>query len=375
MSCSGGEASLMADSLPDSNLSFPPLSETQQEQLREALGPLVALAKSLDYHTYIWGDFQKMSMTFSAMLRGSADLSVLVLDFPREDVCEAPGWQTAIDALIAARNVTGAAAGILASVPENMPETVAMELIETEIVPFSGMDEAIKAMEAAAFIGTHGRKPFPEPTIKAVSSSDTGRILDESQAKKLLSDAGLKIPGSVQANSVTELTTLSRALEFPLVLKGLGIAHKTESQAVKLGLQSSQAVLDAGKDMQDRVSGFLLEEYIDDTIAELLVSIVSDPAHGFMLTLAAGGVMTEILNDAVHLLLPYNRASVESALAGLKVKRLLDGYRGGAAADQIKIIETIMLLQDFVLQHANEILEVELIHCCAAHKGPPWSMR
>ena len=44
MSCSGGEASLMADRAIGRNISFPPLTDTQSEGLRAALGPMVSLA-------------------------------------------------------------------------------------------------------------------------------------------------------------------------------------------------------------------------------------------------------------------------------------------------------------------------------------------
>lgn len=53
LSCSGGEASLMADSALELNLEFPPLSPPQKDALRAALGSMVALANPLDYHTYI----------------------------------------------------------------------------------------------------------------------------------------------------------------------------------------------------------------------------------------------------------------------------------------------------------------------------------
>ena len=70
MSCSGGEASLMADSALDRRVEFPPLSEAQHTGLRNALGPMVALANPLDYHTFIWNDVEQMTDTFAAGLSG-----------------------------------------------------------------------------------------------------------------------------------------------------------------------------------------------------------------------------------------------------------------------------------------------------------------
>jgi len=113
MSCSGGEASLMADAIGDRQLVYPSLSTEQQAALREALGPMVALANPLDYHTYIWN-----AMTF------------LVIDFPRSDTCEDDSWWVAIEALLAARDKTAASVAVLATLPENLPESVADKLMQ-----------------------------------------------------------------------------------------------------------------------------------------------------------------------------------------------------------------------------------------------------
>ena len=89
MSCSGGEAALIADTAESLNVEFAPLESSQHDALRDALGPQVALANPLDYHTYIWDDSAAMQATFSAMMQGEDDMTMLVLDFPRADRCDA----------------------------------------------------------------------------------------------------------------------------------------------------------------------------------------------------------------------------------------------------------------------------------------------
>jgi len=56
ISCSGGEASIAADTAHGRALEFPPLNPRQKSDLFDALGPKVTLANPLDYHTYIWRD-------------------------------------------------------------------------------------------------------------------------------------------------------------------------------------------------------------------------------------------------------------------------------------------------------------------------------
>ena len=87
MSCSGGEAGLMADLGARAGLNYPPLTASQHDDLRAALGPKVALANPLDYHTYIWGDEAAITRAFSAMTAPHLAMGVVVLDFPRPDRC------------------------------------------------------------------------------------------------------------------------------------------------------------------------------------------------------------------------------------------------------------------------------------------------
>ncbi len=42
----------------------------KSKTLRAALGPMVALANPLDYHTFIWGDAPAMTKAFTAALSG-----------------------------------------------------------------------------------------------------------------------------------------------------------------------------------------------------------------------------------------------------------------------------------------------------------------
>ena len=108
------------------------------------------------------------------------------------------------------------------------------------------------------------------------------------------------------------------------------------------------------------VKEFLVEEMIEEAGCELLIGITRDAAHGFVLTLAAGGVLTELLSDQVSLVLPVQVKDVNKALGQLKLSKLLAGYRGKPAAKLSQIAKAVMALQEYVLAHINEVEEVEI---------------
>jgi acyl-CoA synthetase (NDP forming) len=104
VSCSGGEASLMSDLSSSTNLDYVDFASAQRSALKAELGPIVTIANPLDYHTFIWGDTERMARVFSTVMEQTFDLTVFVLDLPRADRCDPSSYQCAVDAVIAAKD-------------------------------------------------------------------------------------------------------------------------------------------------------------------------------------------------------------------------------------------------------------------------------
>ena len=357
MSCSGGEASLMADTAEGTKITYPPLGDQQRQALRATLGPLVALSNPLDYHTFIWGKEDAMAATFAAMMSPDVSLGLVVLDFPRPDRCTHPDWDLVCNAVARAQSETGQPIAIVSSLVENLPEDVARRLTAEGVLPLCGMDEAMQATEIAASVGAGDPKwrPAVPPKITA------GRTLTEADAKLALARYGLRIPKSKSGLGNADLSRAAASIGYPVVLKGEGIAHKTEARAVAINLTDETALMSAADAMP--TDSFLVEEMVKGAVAELLVGVILDPAHGYVLTLAAGGTLTEILQDRVHLVLPVDGKTVVSALAKLRIAPLLSGYRGAAPADQTAIIDAVLAVQTYVLAHHPLEIEINPLMC------------
>ena len=353
MSCSGGEASLMADAAIGRGAEFPTLNKTQKTKLRAALGPKVTLANPLDYHTYIWADVPKMTAAFSAMMDPGLGLGAVVADFPRDDRCSAQDWEPVIAAVRATAEARGIPMAIIASLAENMPEPVAQRLVNLGIAPLCGIEDALDAIGLAAGAGQATAAPLLLP-----HAPRNRRVLSEAQGKAALAAHGVATPASARAQSLDGLAQAGNTVGFPLVLKGEGIAHKTEVGAVALGLGSSQQVGAAAAAMP--ASSFLLEEMITGGVAELLIGVTLDAAHGYVLTLAAGGTLTELLRDHACLLLPVDAAEIRAALQTLAIAPLLAGHRGKPAANMAAIVQTVLAVQDYVLAHPGQVAECEI---------------
>ncbi|MEO1468026.1 MAG: acetate--CoA ligase family protein [Pseudomonadota bacterium] len=359
LSSSGGEASLTADTAHGTPIAFPPLDARQVEGLRAALGPRVALANPLDYHTYVWGDEDATAAAYSAMMQGDLAIGCVILDFPRADRCDPAAWEYVIPAVARTMAATGKPMAILASLPETMPEAMAGRLIAMGIVPLVGISEAVEAMAIAAGIGA--AEAPGAPLLLPPADAGGGVMLSEAAAKAALAAHGLRVPRAERADSAASAAGAAARIGFPVVLKGEGIAHKTEAGAVALGLGDAGAVAAAAEAMP--VKTFLVEEMVAGAVAELLVGVVADPAHGYVLTLAAGGTLTELIEDSASLLVPATRDAVAGALSTLRVARLLAGHRGRPAADIDAILDSVMAVQAYCAAALPGEIEINPLIC------------
>jgi acyl-CoA synthetase (NDP forming) len=365
-SCSGGEASLVADLAHLQQLELPDLPEPVHTELQAVLGEKVHVANPLDYHTYIWGDLAAQTACFTAMLGCRFDAHLLILDFPRYDPHN-PAWQATIAAFVAAQQATGQSAIVVSSMPEGLPENVAEQLLAHGIAPMMGLSDCLLAIRLATSMGERARwaailQPLDRPLAAPVSSAPAvSETWDEVRSKQALATFGLPIPQGVLLDG-DALQERADGFDFPVVLKAVGaqLAHKTEMGAVHLNIQTADALRGAGHTMRALSDQFLVESMQQGAVAELIVGITRDAQFGLTLTLGAGGVLVELLQDSACLLLPTDGTAIQGALKKLRIYQLLEGYRGQAAADTDALVRAVQSTVRFALAHAESLQELDV---------------
>ena len=176
MCCSGGEAGLLADMVSARDIDMPDIPGANAKELSRRLGPLVAIANPLDYHTFIWADEEAMTGAFAAMMGKWVDISVLVIDFPHAGRCSDHAWLPAIAALSRAGKKTKTRTVMMGSIAEGIGEERALQLIEDGIVPLCGLAAGIRAIELAATpLPKGGWRPLA-PVAGAVPAAGPGSM-------------------------------------------------------------------------------------------------------------------------------------------------------------------------------------------------------
>jgi len=308
LSASGGEASLIADSAVGRDLHFRPMAQQHRDAVQETLSELVTVSNPFDYHTFIWGDGPRMTQTYATTLQGSFDLSMLLLDWPREDRCDPKDWQTTIESWIAAVEQTDAPSALLSTFHEGLNETVSSQLHAAGIASLRGMTEGLAAVEAAWHIGRAQLAEAPAPLLEVDSSSDErdSRLLDASVAHKLLASHAIPVPG--------------------------GRATPESRQAVDTPDGEVKLIASGGRDAQ----------------------------FGLYLTIRTGGELAEVINDRQVLLLPVARGEIEEALGRLRSNPLLQGSRGGPPGDIDALVDCLLKLGKLVEANKEQLLGIEL---------------
>lgn len=365
MSCSGGEATLVADLAGARALCFPPLDDAHRQKVQTTLNDYVRVDNPLDYHTFIWGERERMTATFTAMMSGNYDLTLLILDIPADDRAATDVWLRAVRAFIAACRATGGKGALVALLGENLPEEAGRLLLDNEIAPLQGLEQALAAVEAVCDIGRAwargGAPPGFAPGAVTAPEKEPCR-LDEARAKKLLAAAGLPIPSSEVADSVEGAVAAAGRLGYPVVVKALSnrIAHKTELGAVAVDLRDDAQVRKHAVPILEHSGRLLVEKMVEGAVAELLLGAGYDRQFGYYLIVGFGGALVELIGDRQLLLPPVDASMLRAALARLKTAPLLRGYRGRPVADEAAVIECALRLQRLLEKESGNLVEIEI---------------
>lgn len=383
LTCSGGDSAMLADGLDQYKLQLPRLNDRQQHQLSEVLPDFASLSNPLDYNTSIWGDLEACVQVFDIMMDGDCDATVLVLDFPRQGSGDDHAWQVGVNSLIAAHEKHHKTVMVISNLSELLPENARLRLVKAGIAPLQGLKDGIAALASLVRYSERRRQVAsmddPQQLLLRQSSMAIGEgcMLDEWASKKLLGRYGLPLPGGGCVDR-SEVVNAADRLGYPVVMKGVSaqLTHKSEAGAVALNLKDPGSVAAAAEAMAVRLAEqgigdirFLIEPMVTDAVGELIIGLKRDEQFGLALILGTGGILVNIMNDSSTLLLPTTREAVKETLCSLRGAPLLQGYRGRPEGDFEAVLDAVMAVSDFALDHWDSVTELDVNPLMVRPKG------
>jgi acyl-CoA synthetase (NDP forming)/GNAT superfamily N-acetyltransferase len=252
-------------------------------------------------------------------------------------------------------------------------------LAAASVPVFAFPEDAARALAAAARYGAARAAPAPVPAsvtpaplrdeaaaVLADALASGSEWLAPEAAAELARCYGLPLVESRFARTPREAASAAAELAGPVALKAvaLGLVHKTDAGALRLGLTGRSAVLRAARELRRELvaaghppTGFLVQRMATPGV-ELLVGISGDPLFGPVIACAAGGTATELLADASIRLAPLTEDDVQAMPRELRTFPLLDGHRGAAPAD-VAALEDVLRRVSLLATEQAAIAELD----------------
>ncbi len=348
LTSSGGACDIIADRASAEGIEIPPFAESTTAAISAHLPAFAAVRNPLDCTGYVLANARTSALT--------------AIDHALEAAVFDPGLDFVLSAGF--------------SIPDTRPPDPAAKLLEDRVawvaermrtasIPVMPLNLTCTDVGGYAreVLGSHGIHPLPGMELGIRALGNALRWLDrrgtvrpltglaaapdaaaeawsEAQGRDLLAAAGLPaVPGRL-VHSAAEAAAAARELGTPVALKinSARITHKSDVGGVVLNLSGDEAVR-AGYEQVVAASaahgggpGVLVTSMRDGGV-EVLAGVTMDPSFGPVLAVGLGGVFVEVLRDTSLRVLPVYPAEVRRMLGELKALPLLEGARGGVAAD------------------------------------------
>ena len=181
-------------------------------------------------------------------------------------------------------------------------------------------------------------------------------------ARELLAAGGVPFAPARTVATPDEAAVAAGELGYPVVLKALGLLHKSDAGGVVLGLGDEPALTRAAADLLERLRPPALSVERMAVVGggvELLVGARWDHRFGPVVLVGLGGLFTEILSDVAVALAPVDAAAAERLLLSLRAAPLLRGARGRPPLDVAAAAGAVERLSRVAASHP-EIAEIEV---------------
>ena len=365
---SGGERQLIIDIAEQQGVEFAELEEATTQKLEEILDPGLPPVNPLDAWGKGLGDADQIMIdSMIAMLSDSnASMGAIVMDrgplgkiFPEYvDYLEQTNQQTGKPVfLVSNRQGTGT-------------DPLVLELSQNGMPVLDGMHSFLAGVRCL-----HQYRDFlnrkdeinvdlnADKLKKYQGQLEKSDFVSEADALNMFFDLGLNANQSNIVANEEELVSTAKEMGFPLVLKTAveDVYHKSELNGVYLNIDTEEKLRSSYKELQEKLPGnALLAKMVQSEGVEMIVGMTTDQQLGPMVTIGFGGYYAEAMNDAITLMPPFSKEMAKNALSKLKMKTLLEGYRGSKPADLDAFAEFASRFSVIAVELSNQVCEIDL---------------
>ncbi len=230
---------------------------------------------------------------------------------------------------------------------------------------------AVRAAAALCQIGEgYAKTAQPAPSPLSSPLVALGATVNEVQAKRMLTEAGVPTVEEQLVTTATEAGLAARDLGFPVAMKlvSLDIPHKSEIGGVLLGVPDEAAARKGFATLTERalaakpearIDGVVVAPFLSDGV-ETILGVKVDPVFGPVVLFGLGGIFVELLGDVTQRLAPFGIEEAHRMIREVKGFPLLDGARGAAPMDIDVLALALSHLSLFADKNAERIESIDI---------------
>lgn len=369
----------MTDRAEEIGLSVPMLSDTTQRRLRSVIPPFGATGNPVD----ITGQFiAEPSLLYEAVKAVLAD----------PDVHAGVVWLQLMDAYV--DTLVAIFARLKADTAKPFvvcwvaaPRAATQALRERGIAVLRGAEPAVDAVGALVHYAnarrlwhadSEPRKALRNASVAPVEGACPG-VVPSAMTENWLNACGVATLPARIARTADQAVAAATELGYPVALKieSPDILHRTEIDAVELGLANAEAVRKAYGNILSstrrsrpdaRIDGVAVQRMAERGV-ELVVGLKRDRVFGVIIMIGLGGIHVEVLKDAVFRAAPVTPSEAGRMLDELRGRAILEGVRGQAPVNRRALVELISAASVFGATAGTRLRELDLNPVIANGKG------
>ena len=380
---SGGHSVLMADLGAGVGIEWANYSQNTVDRLRPLVPGYAAVSNPTDLTSALTGSPRLFQDALSVVAADSGvDFVVPILVSPTV---------AAIEEVVSLSEAIRKPMAVLWTgyCPEN-PSVTAASLVARGLPVYRDAMTCLKAVRAAMTYGeflerrkNSAGKPSRPPGIDVDRARQllaaAGTIVTERASKEILAAYGLNITRERLAQNVDDALLAAELIGGPVALKveSPEIPHKTEANAIRLGVQGEAQirrayaeVIAAAKRFNPaaRINGVLIQEMAPKGV-EVMLGIATDAVFGPVLVVALGGIHVEVLRDVAYRIPPVTHADARIMLRELRAYPLFEGVRGTPPRDLEALDDAIVRLSWLARDLGGELQELDINPLLSLERG------
>jgi acyl-CoA synthetase (NDP forming) len=355
----GGTGVVTADLIAEAGFELPPLSPELASRLT-AIAPTIVTANPVDLAGAGEQDFWNFERVNTAVLE-SGEVDAVIFTGYFGGYSQMNQTFAAIETEVghAIARAAGASGRPLLAQAMFWDSAPARALREGGVPVYRDIEAVVDTL--VRLVDRDDKRAYGVPNAGAPAppiAGDAGYF----ESRELLADGGVAFAPARRAASVDAARTAAANLGYPVVLKALGLLHKSDAGGVALGLADDAAVAATAADMHERLApvGYSVETMVPtEGGVELIVGARRDPRFGVLVLVGLGGIYAELLHDVRLALAPAGVDELEELLLSLRGAGVLTGARGRTPVDVRAAAEAAAALSRVAAAHP-EIAEIEI---------------